>query len=135
MRGPGIHTPDGGYGFRARRFAPPRNDEGFFQSGLGNADHPESAEESGFFGASDLARQQARLASRVRKKSITDLPDVGQISWSASGQIWIMDNIRPTSHAATAHPAPVKNPTQNQTPIRYTLTVEGILDSPESDDD
>src|SRR5258705_10543828 len=26
-RRPGIHTPDRGYGFRARRFAPPRNDE------------------------------------------------------------------------------------------------------------
>jgi len=26
-RGPGIHTPDGGYGFRARRCASPRNDE------------------------------------------------------------------------------------------------------------
>ena len=42
-----------------------------------------------------------------------------------------MDNIRPTSHAATAHPAPVKKPTQNQTPIRYRLKVEGILDSPD----
>ena len=47
---------------------------------------------------------------------------------NVQGQIWIMDNIRPTSHAATAHPAPVKKPTQNQTPIRYRLTVEGILD-------
>ena len=46
-----------------------------------------------------------------------------------------MDNIRPTSHAAVAHPAPVKKPTQNQTPIRYRLTVEGILNSPDSDDD
>ena len=46
-----------------------------------------------------------------------------------------MDNIRPTSHAATAHPAPVKKPTQNQTPTRYRLTVEGILDSPDNDDD
>jgi hypothetical protein len=27
-REPGIHTPDGGYGFRARRFAASRNDEG-----------------------------------------------------------------------------------------------------------
>src|SRR6267142_3666295 len=26
-RRPGIHTPDRGYGFRARRFAPPRNEE------------------------------------------------------------------------------------------------------------
>src|SRR3977135_4020832 len=26
-REPGIHTPDRGYGFRARRFAAPRNDE------------------------------------------------------------------------------------------------------------
>jgi hypothetical protein len=28
------------------------------------------------------------------------------------------DRTRPTSHAATAQPAPVKKPTQNQTPIR-----------------
>src|SRR5215475_6696309 len=27
-RRPGIHTHDGGYGFRVRRFAPPRNDDG-----------------------------------------------------------------------------------------------------------
>ena len=46
-----------------------------------------------------------------------------------------MDNIRPTSHVAVAHPAPVKKPTQNQTPIRCRLTVEGILNSPGSDDD
>ena len=34
----------------------------------------------------------------------------------AVAQAW--DRIRPTSHAASAQPAPVKKPTQNQTPIR-----------------
>jgi hypothetical protein len=52
---------------------------------------------------------------------------------SGPGQIKKM--IRPTSQVATAHPAPVKKPTQNQTPIRCRLMVEGILNSPGSDDD
>src|SRR5450759_3803520 len=32
-------------------------------------------------------------------------------------QIWVKPKIRPTSHAASAQPALVKKPTQNQTPI------------------
>jgi hypothetical protein len=39
------------------------------------------------------------------------------------------------SHAANAQPAPVKNPTQNQTPIWWTLIVEGMFDSPCGDVD
>ena len=38
--------------------------------------------------------------------------------------------MRPTSHVATAQPAPVKNPTQNQTIISSRLTFVGILFSP-----
>ena len=34
--------------------------------------------------------------------------------------------MRPTSHVATAHPAPVKNPTQAQTTISSRLTFVGI---------
>ena len=34
--------------------------------------------------------------------------------------------MRPTSHVATAQPAPVKNPTQNQTIISSRLTFVGI---------
>jgi len=51
----------------------------------------------------------------------------------ACAQIW--EKIRPTSHAANAQPAPVKKPTQNQTPISWRLMVEGILDSPCGDAD
>ena len=47
----------------------------------------------------------------------------------------IIEKIRPTSHAAIAQPAPVKKPTQNQTPINWRLTVEGMLDSPCGDED
>src|ERR1039457_810675 len=46
----------------------------------------------------------------------------------------IMEKIRPTSHAAIAQPAPVKKPTQNQTPIRYRSILEGMLDSPCGDE-
>jgi hypothetical protein len=35
--------------------------------------------------------------------------------------------MRATSQAAIAHPAPVKKPTQNQTPIRWRLMVEGMF--------
>ena len=38
--------------------------------------------------------------------------------------------MRPTSHVASAQPAPVKNPTQAQTTISSTLTFVGILISP-----
>jgi hypothetical protein len=51
----------------------------------------------------------------------------------ACAQIW--EKIRPTSHAANAQPAPVKKPTQNQTPISWRLMVEGMLDSPCGDAD
>jgi hypothetical protein len=59
-------------------------------------------------------------------------PPGGDGSIRTSDQIKKM--IRPTSQVAIAHPAPVKKPTQNQTPIRCRLTVEGILNSPGSDD-
>ena len=42
----------------------------------------------------------------------------------------ITERIRPTSHAAIAQPAPVKKPTQNQTPISWNLMVDGMVDSP-----
>jgi hypothetical protein len=51
----------------------------------------------------------------------------------ACAQIW--EKIRPTSHAARAQPAPVKKPTQNQTPIWWRLMVEGMLDSLCGDED
>jgi hypothetical protein len=44
--------------------------------------------------------------------------------------IQIAEKMRPTSHVATAQPAPVKKPTQNQTPISSRLSLVGILDSP-----
>jgi hypothetical protein len=37
---------------------------------------------------------------------------------------------RLTIKAAIDHPAPVKNPTQNQMPMRRRLMVEGMCDSP-----
>jgi hypothetical protein len=45
----------------------------------------------------------------------------------------IAEKIRPTSHLAIAQPAPVKKPTQNQTPIWWTSISEGMFDSPCSD--
>src|ERR1039458_7007777 len=41
--------------------------------------------------------------------------------------IQIAEKMRPTSHVATAQPAPVKKPTQNQTPISSRLSLVGIL--------
>jgi len=40
----------------------------------------------------------------------------GPFLWSGGVCIQIWEKIRPTSHAAIAQPAPVKKPTQNQTP-------------------
>ena len=51
-----------------------------------------------------------------RTKLIFTLLGPKKPSQVTCAQIW--EDIRPTSHAAIAQPAPAKKPTQNQTPIR-----------------
>jgi hypothetical protein len=49
----------------------------------------------------------------------------------AFGVVYIMRwHCRGPLHAAIAQPAPVKKPTQNQTPIWWRLMVEGMSESP-----
>ena len=70
-RGPGIHTPDRGYGFRARRFASSRNDGGLFLHII-ERHAPQPEREVGLEmqrGDHFAHRQFGHIAERVREQT------------------------------------------------------------------